>query len=73
MITEKIKQKELELRDPSRSLYRNSSTLSRHEKWKTAHQRPDGEFTSEATCEVGEKIVSRCFFSTLLTLVNSIR
>lgn len=34
-----------------------------NEKWKRARQRPGGEFTSEDTSEVAEKIVIRYFFN----------
>lgn len=53
---------ELELGDPSRSLDRSLSPPSRHDKWKKAHQRLDGEFELEATLKVYGKIISRYFF-----------
>ncbi|CAL5205233.1 unnamed protein product [Lathyrus oleraceus] len=55
MIEEKRKQREQELGD-SISLDHTSSAPSHHEKWKRARQRKGGEFTSEATHEVAEKI-----------------
>ncbi|CAL5185087.1 unnamed protein product [Lathyrus oleraceus] len=55
MIEEKRKQLEQEMGD-SISLDRTPSPPARHEKWNRAHQRKCGEFTSEATREVAEKI-----------------
>lgn len=60
---------ELELGD-SISLDRTPSPPSRHQKWKRARQRKDGEFTSDATCEVAEKIVSRYFFQKYIFLLK---
>lgn len=61
MIEENRKQRELELGD-SISLDHIPSTSSRHKKWKRAHQRTDRDFTSDATHEVTQKIVSRYLF-----------
>jgi len=36
------------------------SPPQRHEKWKKARQKPSGEYTSEATRLVVEKMVSKC-------------
>lgn len=47
------------MKDPSRSLDHSPSSPSRHENWKREHQRKDGEFTSETTHKVTEKIVSK--------------
>ncbi|CAL5191008.1 unnamed protein product [Lathyrus oleraceus] len=55
MIEEKRKQRELELGD-SISLDRTSSPHSRHDKWKREHQRKVGEFISDVTREVVQKI-----------------
>lgn len=59
----KRKQRELELRDPFRSLDRILSPISRYEKWKRTRQIPDGSFISEATREVAENIVRIYFFN----------
>lgn len=61
MIEEKRKQREQELGD-SISLDHTPSPPSRYEKSKRAHKRKGGEFTSETTCKVAEKIISRFFF-----------
>ncbi|CAL5191436.1 unnamed protein product [Lathyrus oleraceus] len=61
VIEEKIKQKELELGD-SIILDYTPFLPVRHEKWKKAHQTKDYEFTSDATHEVAQKIISRYFF-----------
>lgn len=71
MIKEIRKQSELEFGDPSISLYCSPCPPSHHEKWKRAYQKPNGEFTSEVTREVSEKIVRR-YFLILIILVNSI-
>lgn len=62
MIKKKRKHNEQELWDPSLNLDRIPYPLSYHEKWKRARQRPGGEFTSEPTWVVAEKIVNRLFF-----------
>lgn len=61
MIGEKSKQGEINLGD-SISLDRIPSPSSHPEKWKRAHQRKDYEFTSDATQELAQKIVSIYFF-----------
>ncbi|KAI5408203.1 hypothetical protein KIW84_054143 [Lathyrus oleraceus] len=55
MIKEKRKQREEEL-GGSTSFDCTPSPPSRHEKWKRARQRKDDEFTSDATCEVAQRI-----------------
>ena len=62
---EKRKKMEEELGD-SISLDRSPSPPSRHDKWKRARQRKDGEYTSDATREVAQRIVSRYFFQEYL-------
>lgn len=55
MINEKRKQRELDIGYPSTNLNHNVSPPSRCEKWKRVCQRPEDEFTSEDTHEVGWK------------------
>lgn len=44
-----------------------TSPSSRHDKWKRARQRPNGEYISDALREVTEKIVSWiCFVCVIL-------
>ena len=46
------------------------SPPSRHEKWKRARLRPNGEYTSEETRVVTEKIVSKIFFAYVICYLN---
>lgn len=46
------------------------SPSSRHEKWKRARQRPNEEYTSDASTSVAEKIVSRIYYAYVICYLN---
>ena len=48
----------------------NSSLSSRHEKWKMTRQRSNGDYTSDASRLVAEKIVSRNCCACVMCYLN---